>query len=203
MKNLKWNMILASIGYIILGILLLLMPNTAQSWICFLLGIFAVVMGLFQVIGFLASKSPDKYLSTNLATGVLLVVMGIFLFSNPSYLFEFIRIAMGFIILFDSVLKIQNALSIQKMHYSYWWFFAIISIITAILGVLLVFGKFGNNTVIFFWASVLIADGIVNIIVALALSILTGKFNKAVKKATTQNNAPIEAEVVQETAEQK
>lgn len=197
-KSLKWNMILVSVAYIVLGVVLFIAPNTAKDWLCFLFGAFVLIIGLFRLITFFMDKSAEKMMSPDLASGILLIVFGIFLFLKPSAILELVPVVLGFIILYDSVIKFQNALSIQQMHFSSWLFFAILSAITAVLGIILIFSSFGGTAIMYYLAIVLIADGVANIIIAIALSILTGKFKKAVNNANQNATPVVEAEVVSE-----
>lgn len=191
-------MIFASIAYIVLGIVLFIAPNNAKDWICFLVGAFVLVIGLFRLVTFFMDKSPDKLMGQDLASGILLIVSGIFLFSKSTTVWEIIPVVLGFVILFDSVVKFQNALSIREMHFSSWFFFAILSVITSVLGIVLIFSTFGGTAIMYYLAIVLIADGIANIIIAIALSVLTGKFKKAIKNVNQNATPAVEAEVVSE-----
>ncbi|MDL2325320.1 DUF308 domain-containing protein, partial [Ruminococcaceae bacterium OttesenSCG-928-A16] len=147
------------------------------------LGGFAIVMGLVRIASFFVRDVTERILHGDFATGIVMVAIGIFLFTNPDFLWRLLPIIIGFTILFDSIIKLQNSFAMRQMEFPAWWVYSVVSVITAVLGILLIVGVFGDNILIYYLGGVLIADGVINIVVVLTLSIVTGRVKRTVKKA--------------------
>lgn len=165
-KRFSFAFIVVSIGYILLGLSLLLYPQISPQVICYILAALGAVLGLFFIGRFFA-KSSENTPRNDLALGVVLVALGIFLFTlrETAAFVSLLYVFLGFAVLYDSMMKLTISFDIRKAGVSFWWAFVILSFITALLAILLIINPFEAPTADTYFACVLLADGIINLLV--------------------------------------
>jgi len=82
MGSLRWILIAAAVVTLILGILAIYNPIGVALTVAFLVGIWAFVLGLFQVFVGIAGRGVPYWWLT-LISGVLGVIVGLYIMTNP------------------------------------------------------------------------------------------------------------------------
>lgn len=177
-KNFVSTFIILSLGYIGLGLMFLLAPEQSQVLICYLLGGVSMLIGLVRIVFYFMKDDLSRAFQNDLAYGVVLLIAGIYLFSRPQDLWNWIPILLGFAVVFDSIIKLQQAFDLKRGAFKAWWLVLIGALATLIFGVLLIMDVFGGNLLFYFLGAVLIADGLINLISVLLLSIVRKKVKK-------------------------
>lgn len=185
-KNYILTFVLFSLGYIVLGGLLLGAPNTSKKVICYLLGIVAIVLGIVRIVSHFMQKDLERAFRSDIPVGVMLILAGVYLLVQGDAIWELLPVLLGFTVVFDSILKMQHAFDLKIAGFGPWLFGMVVSIITAILGILLVLGVFSGAVLIMYFGIVLVVDGIMNLVIITLVIIQTKKFKK--KAATAVNN---------------
>lgn len=159
-----------SIGYIFLGIFQLAFPESAKAITSYIMAAIAIVYGILRIaLYFIKTSDAENVLQNDLAIGIVLIVLGMYLIVHPMVAADIVSVLLGFSILFDSVIKLQNCFFLQRNGYTYWWIALIASGVTLLLGLLLIAGAFQGNGLPYFLGIVLIINGIVNIAAILLL----------------------------------
>ena len=176
----------SSIAYILIGIVKLALPELASDIMSYVVGLALVVMGILRIVFRFIRKDASRVFQNDIATGVVLVAGGIYLFVNTEFLGSWLPVLLGFAVVFDSIIKLQHSFDLSKFKFEYWGVGLIVSMVTGVMGVLLII--FGVEVNAVFFAIVLIIDGIANIIV---LSLVAYHVNQAlaVQKATIEAQA--------------
>lgn len=155
---------LLSIAYIIVGIILILWPGTAVKAVCYVISAILIIYGAYRIIRYFRSNVAERYNQFDLAIGIIAAVIGIFILIRPYLFASILPFVIGLCILVDSILKFQNALDLKKSGMNRWQLPMIISIITAVLGVILIINPFGaTKTLVTCMGLFFIIDGIANI----------------------------------------
>ena len=76
LKELKWEAILTGVLYILLGIVALLIPETMQKTLGYLIGIVLIVAGLISIICYLLRDARENYYHNEFVFGILGIVLG-------------------------------------------------------------------------------------------------------------------------------
>ena len=144
-KGIRLNASLAALAYLILGVVLLLLPNTSKRVLCTLVGIGVTAYGLFSILGFLLDRETDG-LSVELVIGVAALAFGLFSLLNSSFLMDFLIISLGLVIAVSSVSSIKRALNLKNFGYSYWWVSLAVAVVTLVVALTFVFcpGVYGD-----------------------------------------------------------
>ena len=73
-KQIKFNFVVAAILYIVLGLVLLLWPDTSSSVICYAIGAVLLIHGVIGIIAFLSSRNKNAVLALQLVVSVAAAV---------------------------------------------------------------------------------------------------------------------------------
>lgn len=155
---------LASLFYIVAGIILILWPDVAVKIVCYIISAILIIYGLIRVIIYLRSDNTRRYFQYDLVVGIVAVAFGLFIVFKPVLFISLLPFAIGLCILFDSIIKLQNALDLKRIGLSYWYVPLGITIVTAVLGLILIINPFGATvTLVRCMGIFFIIDGIANI----------------------------------------
>lgn len=141
-QDMKRNYFVNAVIMVLLGLVLVIWPHILGVMLCYLLGGALVVMGIFQLIGFLRGERLGFYNKFNMLMGIVLVLLGIWICTQPHIVLSIIPVVVGIIVLFHGLMDIQYTFDIKKTGNSKWWIALIAAIITIVVGLMLVFNPF-------------------------------------------------------------
>lgn len=137
-KSIKLNASLAALAYLVIGVILLLLPNTSKRVLCTVVGLGVTVYGVFSLLGFLLDRGSDGF-SVELIVGVAALAFGLFSLLNPGFLMDFLIISLGLIIAVSSMSSIKRAMNLRVFAYRYWWISLCVAIVTLVVALTFVF----------------------------------------------------------------
>ena len=137
-RELKLNATLASVVYLLLGIVLLVAPTTSKNLLCTLVGVVVLIYGTFNLLSFLMDRDFGG-LSVELIIGIAAAAFGVFSLLNPGFLMDFLIIVLGLAIAVGSVGSLKRALNLRAFGYGYWWISLIVAITTLVVALTFVF----------------------------------------------------------------
>ncbi|MDL2293303.1 DUF308 domain-containing protein [Ruminococcaceae bacterium OttesenSCG-928-D13] len=167
------NFVLFSVGYILLGILLIAAPEHSQRIICTLLGIVLMVAGIARIAWYFIKDDLSRAFHNDIPFGVLQLIGGIYLMAKADAVWSWLPVIMGFAVVFDSIVKLQHAFDLKRTGLGPWWAILALALATAVLGVLLILGIFGPEVLLYYFGTVLIFDGAANLVTIILLSVRT------------------------------
>lgn len=177
-KRFKLFFVLVSIAYILLGVLRLLTPNPDEVFICYVLGGALLLAGIIRVSLYFARRDEQRVFRSDLATGVMLLIGGVYVLIRPEEIITLLPIILGFGVLYDSILKLQYSFELKRTTLRAWWVIMVLAVLTTIAAVLLIMADFDSAFMIYFLGIVLIFDGVVNLIALLMVSLQMRKSDK-------------------------
>ena len=148
-KNLKLNFILASILYLVLGLVLLIWPAASSLALCRLLGAALLLYGLFNLVGFFLRDSGMGAFRLELFLGVVATGVRIFFLVQPRLVLAFLPLVMGVYVVIDSAVALKRTLELYRMEYHRWWLSLVLALVGIVLGLVLVFRPFAVTTTFF------------------------------------------------------
>lgn len=134
--------LLSSIGLAILGGLLIFQSEFAILSISYTVGAILVAIGVLAILGFIRDLNKGTKNELNIVYGIVTVIMGIIVISNPEAVASIIPFVMGILIIISSAAKLQYSLELRKDKNNLWTSTMIFSTIMLLCGVLLVFNPF-------------------------------------------------------------
>lgn len=134
-KKLLLGSILLNILFLIFGIIIYMNPYIAASTAVIITGIYFLIFGVFAILEFLSRKMSPIF-QYKVFSGVLVIIIGIFMMVNPFKIAKILTFALGIYLIVVSLVKVVEAFKLKKYGYDGW----ILMLVTAIL--ILIFGVF-------------------------------------------------------------
>lgn len=141
-QDMKHNYFVNAVIMVLLGLVLVIWPHILGVLLCYLLGGALIVMGVFQLISFLRGERLGFYNKFVMMMGIVLVLLGIWICTQPHIVLSIIPVVVGIIVLIHGLMDIQYTLDIKKAGSTKWWIALIAAILTLVVGLLLVFNPF-------------------------------------------------------------
>lgn len=175
------SVLISSLAYLVMGIILIIFPNSISNVLCYALGIVVTIYGLFNiVVFFLKKENNNMYLE--LIVGVVATAFGIFTLFSPSVIVNIIFVTIGIIIIIDSLMDIKNSFQLKVLGMKYWWVCAVISVLVILLGLSTIFfPTFFGNFLIFLLGIVMIYEGVSGLFIMGLISHYARKFGRDTK----------------------
>ena len=151
----------------VIGILFLAAPVSSSLVIATVIGVILILEGLVR--GYAALKKKEKDISTKaiLLWSAVLIVLGILLLVNPGYLVAYSYIIFGIVLILNAISNIIGVMRGEIQAEGNKFIYLILSAVLAIVGVIMLFNPFSAaNMMMRIIGGMLIADGIVNLLIA-------------------------------------
>ncbi len=134
--------ILVSLALILLSILLIAKPTEFLNAIMIIFGIIVGISGIIQIIQYFCSPKEFKAFSFKLIIGIIMIIFSIIVIVNSKTINILITSIIGVWMIVQSIIKLQIALNLREIANNNWKAICILSIITLLLGVLIIINPF-------------------------------------------------------------
>lgn len=178
LKKVKWNVILSSIIYVIVGVLLIIWPDIMTKNICYVVAFFAIAIGIVNLIDYMRHDIVRDGYRYSLVMGLVFILVGIFVFIKVEMLMSIIPFLLALAVTISGFMKLQNAIDLIRMKYSGWGAVLFISGLNIAFGILLMADPFKSAVVL----SICIGTGL--IYSGVSDLIATIMLNNSIKKVT-------------------
>lgn len=168
---------IAKIGYVVIslifclaGIFMILLPDSLMQITGAFFGAAMIVFGIIKCIGYFSKDLYRLAFQYDLQLGILLFVIGLIILQKPNNVMHFICIAIGIAIIAECLFKMQTAIDAKNFGVKTWWLILLLSALTGLAGLLLVFRPAESSHILMIFLGVsLLAEGILNLSVAVSL----------------------------------
>lgn len=144
MSKLFKSSIISSIALIILGLLLFFQAETTIISISYIIGAVLIAIGVLSGIRFVGGLNNNNQNELDIIYGIVCVVLGILIITNPTAIASAIPIVIGVIIVLNSVIKLHYSLELKESKNELWKSTMIMSVIMTICGIILLFNPFAG-----------------------------------------------------------
>lgn len=135
--------IIMSAILIILGLLLIFESEATIFTISYIIGGILIAIGGLAIINFIKkTKSQEYSYNLDIVYGVVTIILGILIITNPQAIASVIPIVIGIGIIISSCTKLQYSFQLKNNNQDLWKTTMIISIISTICGIILLFNPF-------------------------------------------------------------
>lgn len=138
--------IITSMFLLALGILLIVKSEATILMVSYVIGAVLIALGVLAIINFLKSKSELYHL--DIVYGIVTIILGILVIKNPTVIGSIIPFVVGVGILINSGTKLKYALDLRENNEEVWKYTLLVAIISALLGVLLLFNPFKASSLL-------------------------------------------------------
>ncbi len=163
-KNLKqnaWMSVVESLVTIILGILLVAFSDAVVGVIAFIVGIFLLIKGAYQIINYFVVKGQNDFFNNSLLFGIISMLVGVAMLVMGEGIISIFRIAVGVWIIYESLVHINTAIKLHAANLSIWKYILILALGMLVIGV---FITFFEGAVITLIGWMLILGGVIGIV---------------------------------------
>ena len=160
-KKLAWSAILESLALVILGILFIVLQETIVKALAYLIGVFFIVKGGFQIISYYMEKGQNDLFNNGLLSGVISVLIGVALLIVGEDIAHVFRVVIGVIITYESLVRINTASKLSVAKIDAWKYILIVALVMLVIGV---FITFNSGAVVTLIGWMMLLAGIVGIV---------------------------------------
>lgn len=139
LKKQGWISILSAIGLGMLGIILIMNPVESLTFVSNILGAMFIIVGLYKIIIHFINKSKNDFYDNEIATGIIITIIGIVIFAFSKELESIFRIIIGIGVIYKSIINIDLSLKLKYSASKIWMFSLVIGIIMLACGIYVVF----------------------------------------------------------------
>ena len=164
MNNLS---VLVAIITIILGLILLLMPEKTNKIVGTMVGISVLLTGLATIYKYF-KRDGAKIYALSLTFGVIFAIIGVLLIVYPYTVMQFVTICFGISIIVSGASRINNAFWLKKGNEESWLTTLGAGILVVAIGLLILFNPFANLTLTKLVGAFLIIMGVLDLVDAIA-----------------------------------
>lgn len=179
-----------SVFYILFGLCLALMPVETVNVLCkVVFGLVLIGAGVYHILIFVLEKDNSTIL--DLFSGVIVLVIGVFLFMNPTVVVKLLTLMLGAFILVDSIWMMRGSMKLKKRKQGTWKAFLVVSLIFVGLGGMILVNPFSEiKMTVQVSGCIFVANGVLDIIFYL---ILRHGLKKEIEDKSGEKNAVAES----------
>lgn len=153
--------LLTALFTIIMGIVLLLLPNATNKVVGIIVGIIFLIEGINSVYKYFHREGAKLY-NLNLVFGVLYALLGVVIILYPFTVVEFVTVCLGIYMIINGASKVNYALWLKRGNEESWLITLATGILIAMVGILVIFNPFASLTLTKLAGAFLIITGILD-----------------------------------------
>lgn len=140
LKKTGWASILTSIIFALVGLIMILFPGTTMFLISVIMGIFFILMGIVKIVTRVSEKQNTlSYFATDIAWGVVAVILGLVVMVYSGTIESILRIIIGIWIIYSGCVRFATAFEVKSVNKNLWITILVLSIIMLIAGIYVTF----------------------------------------------------------------
>ena len=184
----------SSIGLAILGLLLIFQSELTIVSLSYIIGAVLIGLGAIGILNYIRNKEQSNKKEMDLVYGTVCIVLGLVVIGNPQGIASLIPFVIGLVIIISSATKLQYSMELKKQENKLWKSTLILSLITMLCGVLLIFNPFQGAIFITKVIGILILIyALLDIVSTISIKSTVSKLHKSIEEHI------VEADVVEET----
>lgn len=149
LKELKWDVLLSSLLYVLLGIVLIFFPDTAVRSMGHFIGVISILAGAVSMICYLLRDAHENYGRNDFLYGLVGIAVGCFIFYKVELIVSLVPFILGLLVIVSGCGKLQDVIDMKRMNYGNWAAVLIIASINVLFGVVLLANPFKAATMLF------------------------------------------------------
>ena len=201
MKKAFKSSIITSVFLLILGLLLIIASEATIISISYVIGSILILIGVIGMINYIRSFNSELRNELDLIYGLVTIILGMLIITNPKAIASIIPFILGLIIIISSATKLHYAFQLKSDNNELWKSTLGLSILTTVLGVVLLFNPFSGAVAITkIVGGIIVAYAVLDIISSLTIRKNVMNIQKAIENGV-EANITIEAEVISEKEE--
>lgn len=179
-RNMKLSFVLAAVLYIILGLVLFIWPGISATVICYAFGGVLLAYGVVTVVSFFLRDSRQGSFVFELFLGIVAAALGLLFLIRPVIVASVLPVILGLFIVVDGLINLKRAMELRRMEYGRWNIPLILSVVSVLLGLLILFRPFlAAEALVMVVGAVLIYEGVSDLWTIFRVSQWTKEYRKS------------------------
>ena len=182
-KRLGWITVLSSILMMLAGIMFCFRPFMATESLTKAIGIMLIGNGVLTILHYFSSKALSGFfLKGNMAKGILLILIGIFVLTHVDFTMDIFSYIFSFYIIVDAITGIENAFLLKNIGARNWFVNLVLSCALIAAGVYMLFNPSSALATASLWLGIiLIVDGFEGIVLVTRIKSMGDRFYRNMK----------------------
>ncbi|MCR4896848.1 MAG: DUF308 domain-containing protein [Lachnospiraceae bacterium] len=147
-KNLRTGAYIASVCYIVVGLVAIIMPEDMLKLLIYIVGGACIVGGAVFVINYLIRDVKINYFRNDFLHGLVAILLGIIVILKWETVISMVPLCLGILVMISGCIKLQNAIDLKRMDSKSWVRLLVVAVINLILGAILVANPFTTAVVL-------------------------------------------------------
>ena len=175
LKSIKYNLLSSAVLCILLGIVLLVYPDTSLTIVCRAVGVIVLITGLGFVGSYLRVGKTRWFGKVELVFGSIFAILGGFIVLYPLGIISIVPLVFGILLVYHGIANMKQAFELRQDKDNGWWLPVLIAASTIALGVVIMRNPFGTiETLMRIIGVCILYDGLMN-------TMLVGRFVKSIR----------------------
>ena len=198
MSKLFKSSIIGSIALVILGLLLFFQAEKTIISISYIIGAILIAIGVLSGMKFVNGLNSNNQNELDIVYGIVCVVLGILIITNPTAIASAIPIVVGIIIVLNSVIKLHYSLELKESKNELWKSTMIMSVIMTVCGIVLIFNPFAGAVFITkLIGALIVLYAVLDIVSTIVIKNTVTKIHNAIEEKI------VDAEVVEDKTDKE
>lgn len=149
LKQLKWDTLLMGVLNILLGIVALVIPETMERMLGFLIGAVLIIAGAVSMISYLLRDAHQNYYHNDFLHGLLGILLGILVLYKVDIIISLVPLLLGALVLVSGLSKLQDVIDLKRMGYGNWIVMLVLAVVNVMLGLVLLLNPMATAALLF------------------------------------------------------
>lgn len=137
-KEMKWDALLTGALYVVLGLVSLVIPETMEKTIGYLIGSVLIVAGAVSMISYLLRDAHQNYYHNDFYHGLIAIGAGILVLVKVEIIIALIPFLLGVMVLISGCSKLQDVIDMKRTEYGNWIVMLVFAAVNLLIGILLI-----------------------------------------------------------------
>jgi uncharacterized membrane protein HdeD (DUF308 family) len=129
---------------LLVSLLLIINPEGLLTFAIILLGCVTILDGIIHIVSYFSTSAEVRAFSFELIQGILGIILGCVIIFNPQTIVSFFPFMIGLWIVVEGFIRFQFTLNMKGSESKNWVVVLLFSIISIVLGFLIIFNPFGT-----------------------------------------------------------
>lgn len=148
-KEIKLDALMMGGLYILLGLVALVLPETMEKALGYLIGIVLIVSGAVSMVSYLLRDAHQNYYHNDFLHGLVGIAAGILVLNKVEFIISLIPFLMGALVLVSGCSKLQDVIDMKRLSYGNWGAMLAFAVVNVALGILLMCNPFKSAVLLF------------------------------------------------------
>lgn len=149
LKEMKWDALLQGVLYVLLGMVALLIPETMQRTLGYIIGIVLIVAGAISMVCYLLREPHQNYYRNDFVYGLVSIAIGCVVLYKVELIVALIPFILGILVLASGCGKLQDVIDMKRLNYGNWIAMLVLASVNVIFGVVLICNPFKAAVLLF------------------------------------------------------